>query len=402
MKKPTLLAALATLSLLAGCGSEVVDLRADGASESGSTSTGGALPSEVAKPRMVSAGLSHACGVTSLGAVKCWGTSVHGELGNGSTTESAAPVDVVGLSSGALGVAVGDAHSCAITAAGAVKCWGRGLVGALGNGSTIDSLVPVDVVGLSSGVVAISAGSSQTCAVTEAGALKCWGWNSDGQIGNDSTIDSPVPATVVGLSTGVRAVSVGGHHACAVTTQGAVVCWGDNYQGELGDGSTKDSLVPVSVVGLSSGVLSVSAGSEHSCAVTDGGALRCWGWNAGSQLGNGSTMSSPVPVAVGGLSSGVVGVAAATLHTCALTQLGAVECWGANFLGHLGNGSTIDSSAPGEVVGLSTGVLTVASGAAYTCAIPAVGAVKCWGSIFLDDGTNKPAYTTLPVDVIGL
>ena len=198
-------------------------------------------------------------------------------------------------------VSAGNSHSCAVSTAGGVKCWG---LSTLSDGSTTNSAVPVDVVGLGSGVKAVSAGLGYTCAVTLAGAVKCWGDNTYGQLGNGTTTSSAVPVGVVGLGSGVVAVSAGEFHSCAVTSAGAVKCWGHNAFGEVGDGTTTDSAVPVGVVGLGSGVVAVSAGEFHSYAVTLAGAVKCWGFNAVGELGDGTTAQSVAPVGVVGLGSG--------------------------------------------------------------------------------------------------
>ena len=249
----------------------------------------------------ISAGAGHTCAVTTAGAVKCWGRNDYGGLGDGTTTDSTTPVDVVGLGSGVASVSAGDEDSCAVTTAGAVKCWGRNVEGELGDGTTTSSAAPVDVVGLGSGVASISAGTDHTCAVTTTGAVKCWGWNLDGELGDGTTTDSATPVDVVGLGSGVASISSGASHTCAVTTAGAVKCWGWNPYGQLGDGTTTNSTTPVGVVGLGSGVASVSAGDYHSCAVTTSGAVKCWGYNLYGELGDGTTTSSTTPVAVVGL-----------------------------------------------------------------------------------------------------
>jgi alpha-tubulin suppressor-like RCC1 family protein len=331
------------------------------------------------------------CALTAAGGVKCWGHNYYGVLGDGSTVDSNVPVDVAGLSSGAIAVSTGGDHVCALTSAGAVKCWGENAHGQLGDGSTVSRDVPVDVVGLSSGVIAISA----TCAVTAAGAVKCWGRNNFGQLGDGSTMNRDVPVDVVGLSSGVVAVSSGGNDACALTAAGAVKCWGWSAR----------SHTPVDVVGLSSSVNAISVGGGFTCAVTSARAVKCWGMNDRGQLGNGSTESGDVfvgPVDVVGLSSGVVAVSTGGDDACALTAAGAVKCWGENAWGQLGDGSTVDSHVPVDVVGLSSGVIAVSAGTGYTCAITTVGAVKCWGlnaNGGLGDGTTTERH--VPVTVVG-
>ncbi len=133
---------------------------------------------------------------------------------------------------------VGGNHTCAITTAGGLKCWGRNNYGQLGDTSTTDRLVPVDVFGLVSGVVGVSAGENHTCAVTEAGNLKCWGINTSGQLGDTSTTNRVTPVDVSGLASGVASVSADRNHTCAITTTGGLKCWGLNNYGQLGDNST--------------------------------------------------------------------------------------------------------------------------------------------------------------------
>jgi alpha-tubulin suppressor-like RCC1 family protein len=178
-------------------------------------------------------------------------------------------------------------------------CWGRNTHGELGNDTTDESDVPTDVSGLTSGVASVSAGGLETCAVTTSGGAKCWGTDGDGELGNNSTTESDVPVDVSGLTAGVASISAG-NHTCAVTTTGGVKCWGLNLHGELGNNSTVGSLVPVDVSGLTSGVSTVSnAGTgSFSCALTSSGGAKCWGSNGNGELGNNSTTDSEVPVDV--------------------------------------------------------------------------------------------------------
>ena len=342
----------------------------------------------------VSAGNSHSCAVSTAGGVKCWGLST---LSDGSTTNSAVPVDVVGLGSGVKAVSAGLGYTCAVTLAGAVKCWGDNTYGQLGNGTTTSSAVPVGVVGLGSGVVAVSAGEFHSCAVTSAGAVKCWGHNAFGEVGDGTTAQSVAPVGVVGLGSGVVAVSAGEFHSCAVTLAGAVKCWGFNAVGELGDGTTAQSVAPVGVVGLGSGVVAVSASGFHSCAVTAGGSVRCWGRNPNGELGDGTTIDSAVPVGVVGLGSGVVAVSASRSDSCAVTSLGAVKCWG---YGDLGAGASTQSAVPVGVVGLGSGAVAVSAGGHHSCVRTSAGAVRCWGDNAQGElGVGATSESSVPVVV---
>ena len=186
------------------------------------------------------------------------------------------PVAVSGLSTGIAGVSAGDYHACAWDSAGALKCWGSNSHGQLGDNSATDSDVPVLVNGLSSSVAAAVAGSDDACALTGSGTMKCWGFNTQGQLGDNAITDSHVPVDVQGLTTAVSAIAANGH-SCALGVAGDIHCWGWNAAGQLGDGSTTDRHLPVAVSALSSGVVAVSAGGEHTCALMKSGDVRCSG-----------------------------------------------------------------------------------------------------------------------------
>src|SRR3990170_2637750 len=227
----------------------------------------------------------------------------------------------------AMAVTAGGMHTCALTTGGGVKCWGANGFGQLGDGTTTYRTTPVDVAGLSSGVAAVTAGDWHTCALTTVGGVKCWGANGFGQLGDGRTANRPTPVDVTGLSRGAAAVTAGGAHTCALTTGGGVKCWGANGFGRLGDGTTTDRTTPVDVTGLSSGVAAVTAGDWHTCALTTVGGAKCWGANGFFQLGDGTRTDRTTPVDVAGLPSGVAAVAAGGSHTCAVTTGGGVKCW---------------------------------------------------------------------------
>jgi alpha-tubulin suppressor-like RCC1 family protein len=358
--------------------------------------------------RAIATGGAHTCALTSAGGVKCWGLNQYGQLGNGTNTDSPTPVDVAGLSSGASAIALSSSpngyqsgHTCALTSAGGVKCWGRNFYGELGNGTKSDrSETPVDVNGLSSGVNAIATGSLHTCILTSAGGVKCWGSNGYGQLGNGTKTDSSTPVDVSGLNSGVIAIATGLDHTCAVTSAGAVKCWGWNQYGQLGNGANTDSIMSVDVSGLSSGVRAVAAGFEHTCILTNAGAVKCWGGNQVGQLGNGTKTDSSTPVDVSGLNSGVIAIATGGFHTCILTSAGAVKCWGGNHLGQLGNGTNTDSATPVDASGLNSGAVAIAAGERHTCILTNAGSSKCWGRNLngqLGDGTTTDRW--IPVDL---
>jgi alpha-tubulin suppressor-like RCC1 family protein len=271
-------------------------------------------------------------------------------LGTGQGDTSGAEPVTIPIS--ATAVATGGYHTCAVTSGGGVKCWGDNFYSQLGDGTTTTRLTPVDVSGLTSGVTAVAA-SFHTCAVTSVGGLKCWGWNADGQLGDGTTTTRPTPVDLSGLTSGVTAVATGISHTCAVTSGGGVKCWGNNTYGQLGDGTTTTRLTPVDVSGLTSGVTAVRAAFNHTCAVTSGGGVKCWGCNFVGQLGDGTGTDRLTPVDVSGLTSGVTAVGVGNgSHTCAVTSSGRVQCWGWNVNGQLGDGTTTDSLTPVDVSGL--------------------------------------------------
>jgi alpha-tubulin suppressor-like RCC1 family protein len=323
------------------------------------TSTNRATPTNVvglsAGVVALSAGGYQTCAVTNGGAVKCWGYNDQGQLGDGTTTSSPTPVDVVGLGAGVRSVAVGYAHTCVVTTGGAVKCWGANESGQLGDGSTTDRLAPVDVQGLASDVVMITAGGDysggQTCALKTNGSVVCWGNNRSGQLGDGTTTSRSTPAAVTALAAGVQEISAGDEHVCALTVGGEVQCWGFNLYGQLGNGSTDDQVTPAPVSGLGSGVRALSSGGLHSCAITSAGGVLCWGDNEYGQVGDGTTKTQLKAVPVAGLTSDARIVHAGGKSTCVLTGAGVEQCWGDNDSGELGNGTTNSTYTPVTVEG---------------------------------------------------
>jgi len=314
------------------------------------------------------------CALTSDSLASCWGYGALGQVGNGATSGSAVPVAVLGARRYSSIGGQGD-HRCALTSSGAAYCWGSNTFGVLGVGTTTAlescagapcSSVPVPVAGGLT-FTRLTVGDSHTCGLTASGFTYCWGRGDAGPLGNGSLSDQSAPALALGPV--FVALSAGGFHTCGLTSDGAAYCWGDNDDGQLGIGTTTGpqspclspveptrgvgncSTVPVQVTG-GLRFKQISAGRQHTCAVTVTGTTYCWGSDGSSQLGNGSTGSwfpTPVPV-IGGLP--FVGVSAGGDHSCGLTSAGIAYCWGSNLRGQLGNRSTIDNSnVPVRVAG---------------------------------------------------
>lgn len=356
----------------------------------------------------------HTCGLTSAGAVKCWGSSFHGQIGNGVKVDSAVPMPVTGLAGGVQAIVAGRNHTCALTAAGTVKCWGWNEYGQLGDGSTKDRLTPVDVIGLPAGIQAITAGGNHTCALTNTGTVKCWGWNQFGQLGDGTQETHPLPANVSGL-TNVRAVAAGFGHTCAVLTAalgGGIRCWGANSTGQLGDGTLieRQTPAPVAAIGdvlaiATGGFSANSVGGEtaggHSCAILQDGTVKCWGANDEGQLGDGTTADSSTPVTVAALPGDVVTISAGTRHTCVASSSAAL-CWGANLYGQLGDGTTGATSTAETVVGLGGHIQTIAAGGEHSCAVTD-GIARCWGANYYGQlGNFAVGKQMLPATVASL
>jgi len=264
----------------------------------------------------VSCGVYFSCAVTPSGETLCWGRNdYYGPV----------PIPVGGLPSGTAAVTGGHSHACALLDSGGVKCWGSNMYGQLGDGSGLNSTTAVDVVGLPSACESVDAGDHHSCVVTDTGAALCWGRNNYGQLGSAAGDFSPTPVEVDGMASGVAVISAGAEHTCAVTEAGAAFCWGRNNFGRLGDGTQSRRDSPVQVVGLTSGVASIAAGDPFTCALIDTGDVKCWGRNDRGQLGDGTTTGSLVPVDVSGLSSEADALSAHTSHACALMSSGGLR-----------------------------------------------------------------------------
>lgn len=332
--------------------------------------------------------------VSTLGVVTAAGDGTvmitatsEGKMGSAQVTVTS--VSTVAFAS----VVTGGAHTCALTAALAAYCWGRGESGQLGvaspgttcsfdTSSSPCSLVPV-VVGGGLLFARLSAGGAHTCGLTNIGTVYCWGSNSSGQLGNTSASSSHVPLNV---STSVRFASIdaGLDHTCGVAHDGSAYCWGRNDRGQLGDGTSLARPLPTKVGGdLSFQVVTAGGYSYgHTCAVTVAGDAYCWGDNEKGQLGigNADLSSHPLPARVSGGLKFLSLSAGLGSHTCGRATSGAAHCWGANTYGALGNDSRTDSPVPVQVSGGAVFALVVAGGyIGHTCALASGGAASCWG-----------------------
>jgi alpha-tubulin suppressor-like RCC1 family protein len=398
--------------------------RGTGADSSFSRSiTPTAPPPSLTGVASVVGGLNSHCSLLGSGGVDCWGEGQLGQLGDGSTVDSAGPVAVDGIggtaSLGGVQNVVGSAGGyCALLLSGGVDCWGYNASGQLGDGGTAESATPVAVVGVGgTGTLAgvqqiVDDGSGSYCALLVAGGVDCWGFGGAGQLGNGTDSSSATPVVVEGIGSsgnlaGVVDVvgGIGAGDYCAVLASGGVDCWGYGYDGELGDGSfttTGDagSATPVAVEGVGgsgelTGVANVVSGELGYCAVLTTGGVDCWGKGNTGQLGDAVSADSAAPAAVVGVGDagtlgGVVRVAdGGSGSYCALLTSGGVDCWGNDASGQLGAGGSGNSPVPETVDGAGgAGVLSgvtsvVGAGDGGTngsyCALLGTGGVDCWG-----------------------
>lgn len=278
--------------------------------------------------RSFSAGAYNLCVVSSVGALKCLGSNFFGQLGDGSNSGSYLPNIPSGLGSGVLRTATRFNKTCAILENKKLKCWGY----------TISTL-PIEIPGVIEGILQVALGQEHQCLLNDNFGVQCWGSNQRGQLGvgiTPTTVSAPV--SVSGLEKGVVQVATGASHSCALLADATVKCWGFNSHGQLGTGNQENQNYPTPVQGLSGDVTALSLGDDYSCALLSDGQVMCWGRNSNGQLGTGTLVDSAVPVAVVSLQEGNVALGAGAKHTCVMNSAEQMQCWGADSFGSLGGG----------------------------------------------------------------
>lgn len=342
--------------------------------------------SGIADAEAVDLGFFHACALHKDNTVSCWGDNEYGQLGNSNVPQSQSPIPVKteGITD-ATSISTGQFHTCAVHQNGTITCWGDNAFGQLGNGQTDDS-------GL------------QRTPVSNTAAQK----KSNISL---RSVQSEFFTSVIGI-TDASAVANGDVHTCALHRDGTVSCWGDNEAGQLGNNRARLnwnvweqlSPVPVRVEDITDAI-SVDSGAQYSCALHESATVSCWGNNDNGQLGNGqmgTEAESPVPVPVEGI-SGVKAISTGAFHTCALHQTGTVSCWGDNLFGQRGaNQTPFPSALPVEVSGINDAI-AITAGAFHTCILHQDGTITCLGFINLigELGNLQVSYSVVPVRVVG-
>jgi alpha-tubulin suppressor-like RCC1 family protein len=338
----------------------------------------------------------HSCG-TKGDTFSCWGRNDNGELGIGSTQRvptRRAVTSLPKLSS----IGLGQRHSCVCDQAGKVLCWGRNAEGQLGTGDLQEVLTPVPVIGLDD-CVQITGGGFHTCAVRAGGSVSCWGRNNEGQTGQPAgTTPVLTPVPVPGLSAVVE-VRAGEAFTCARRTNSAILCWGDNSSGQLGDGTQTSRDTPGRVMNLPDGPTELVAGRFFACARSGTGHVSCWGENTTGVIGTAPNPST-LPVEISGINDALQ-IAAGHQHACVLHVNGNVSCWGSNQYGQLGDGSGLNSVMPVGVADIPGDATSLAVGIVHSCARRA-NTIVCWGQNVLQQlGDGSGGDQTRPVPVVG-
>jgi|SRR5450759_319039 len=309
--------------------------------------------------------MTRRCLATALSVLIILATLVAGPL----PAAALAPVQVV----------TGYTHTCALAPSGQAYCWGANWSGQLGDNTTNQRPTPV-AVQQPTGVTftSLAAGSDQSCGLTGAGAVWCWGANDHGQLGDNTTAERDVPVAVQQGGVTFTSITAGNAHTCGLTSGGAAYCWGANWFGQLGDGTTTtERHTPVAVQQGGVTFTSTTAGEGHTCGLTSAGAAYCWGDNDNGRLGDNTTTGRSTPVAVQQGSATFTSITGGRHHTCGLTSAGAGYCWGYNLYGQLGDNTTTDRWLPVVVQQGGVTFSSITAGVDHTCGLTSAGAAYC-------------------------
>jgi alpha-tubulin suppressor-like RCC1 family protein len=391
-------------------------------------------------PTAISGGNNHSMILMSDRTVWACGDNREGQIGDGTESDWPIPVqvkasaverrDINGFFTDVISVSGGSSHSLALKDDGTVWAWGYNSDGQLGDGTNDDSSTPVQVLAPDAepedpespdkylqNIIAISAGDYHSMALDSDGNVWAWGYNSNGQLGDNTTDDTNTPVQVQGEEGGVlsniTAISAKGYHSLALDSDGNVWAWGDNSYGQLGDETKIERHTPIKVKGFDGiddleNIIAIAAGGYHSIALDSNGKVWAWGYNCNGQLGNGETGEEVTPIKVKGLDGeglleGIVAIAGGEYHSLALDSDGYVWAWGYNEDGQLGDGTTDDKDTPIKVKGLDgegllEGIVAITSGEYHSVALDSDGNVWSWGyNIYGQLGNGTYENTSTPV-----
>ncbi len=350
----------------------------------------------------IAAGGAHSLALKSDGTILSWGWDADGQLGDNIALEPKATPVAVNPASGIVAIAAGGNHSLALKSDGTVLAWGRDNAGQLGNDLALeDKPKPVSVSGLTN-IIAISAGYAHSLALKSNGTVYAWGDDADGQLGDDPVLlEQPVPVLVSGVNN-VVAIAAGGSHSLALKSDGTVLAWGNDASGQLGNDAAFGNKRTAEAVSDATGIVAVSAGASHSLALKSDGTLLSWGSDENGELGNDPALAKqPTPVVVRG-SSGIIAMAGGRGHSIALKSDGTMLAWGNDQYGQLGDDTALDSQATPKAVAVAEGVVAIAAGNRHSLALKQNGTMLAWGADLNGELGNDAALEneSVPVSVL--
>ena len=329
------------------------------------------------------------CALNKYHTAHCWGSNVYGEQGDGTNSRKTYPSMIdFGSYRYVTKLASGGFHSCAVLHDTSFHCWGWNFEKQLGDGTSTDKSYPTKIdVGTGRHVIDFALGFASSCAILDDRSLKCWGNNENGQLGNGTYESISTPTAIhVDSDRYATKIALGSYHTCSALDDGSLKCWGWNEFGQLGDGSTStNSSIPIAIdIGPGRSVKQLSLGGYHSCAILDDGTLKCWGSNSSGQIGDGTKTDrrSPTTISVGN-GRYVTHIALGGFHTCAILDDKSLKCWGDNTEGQLGigtNNSNMTLTPTTVEIGNGAKVRQVSLGGEHTCAILLDDTLKCWGN----------------------
>jgi len=355
----------------------------------------------------ISAGACHTLAIDKNGRLWAWGRNVWGELGDGTLIQRNTPVSVVGTVKTFCEIATGTCHSLAIDKSGIVWAWGNNGFGVLGNNiNGLSKCTPVSVYGTKTFCQIATGGAfftSHISAIDQNGRVWAWGNNLAGQLANNSTSVQYSPVSILGVVKTFCKINVGACHTVAIDKNGRAWAWGFNGQGQLGDNSLTSRRTPVSVLGTTKTFCQIAGGSSHTIAIDKNGRVWAWGLNTNGQLGDNTLLSKRTPVSVLGTTKTFCSIYGGNLYSTGIDKDGIIWSWGLNSTGQLGDNTLLSKTTPVSLVGTRKTFCKIGGGGAHNTAIDQYGQVWAWGSNGSGQlGDNTSTQKCTPVSLAGV
>jgi alpha-tubulin suppressor-like RCC1 family protein len=351
----------------------------------------------------ISAGYYHSIGIDDNGKVWGWGYNINGQLGNNSTTNRATPVSILGINKTFCSISTGYRHTIGLDKNGKVWGWGYNVYGQLGDNSITSRLTPVSILGVNKTFCSISAGYQHSIGIDDNGKVWGWGYNLQGQLGNNGTPNRCTPVSILGVNKTFCKIASGNGHTIGIDDNGRVWCWGNNSNGQLGDNTITLKRTPVSILGVNKTFCSISGGLKHTIGLDKNGRIWGWGYNSFGQLGDNTVISKRTPVSILGVNKTFCSISAGTYHTIGLDKNGRVWGWGYNSNGQLGDNSITSRRTPVSILGINKTFCSISAGYYYFMGIDDNGKVWCWGSnAYGQLGDNSTTQRNTPVSILGV